>query len=105
MKKIVLVITSLIFVSCSLFQDNSRKFSKESWNNDPDHRYEMVNDLKNNYLFIGMDRTDVIELLGEPDSNDTAYYLGYPGYFSIDPEILDIIYFDDKISSIWVGEG
>jgi len=94
----------MLLAACSLFVDTSRPFSKESWQNDADYRYEMINDLRNNYLFIGMEKTEVINLLGEPDSSDTSYYLGYPGNH-IDPEILRITYMDDKISSIWVGEG
>jgi outer membrane protein assembly factor BamE (lipoprotein component of BamABCDE complex) len=41
-----------------------------------------MNDLRNNKQLIGMNKTQIVNLLGEPDdevNNDYNYYLGYSG--------------------------
>lgn len=103
-KRIILTLTGMLFISCGLLSNN-RAFNKESWVNDPDNRYEMVKDLKNNYLKVGMDKTDVINLLGESEDGDSVYYLGNDGNYDPNPEFLVIKYKDDKIVSFIIVEG
>ncbi|QEN04354.1 hypothetical protein EW093_06445 [Thiospirochaeta perfilievii] len=102
--KIILILISIFFISCNLF-NNNRAFSKESWENDPDHRYEMIDDLKNSYLKIGMNKDDVIDLLGEPESESSVYYLGNSSNYNPNPEFLDIKYSNNKVLSFGVFEG
>ena len=66
---------SVLIFSCSIFGENKRNFNKESWANNAEHRYEMLDDLCENYIYIGMSRKEVLDLLGEPDANSTCYVI------------------------------
>lgn len=72
-----------------------RDFDKEAWANNREKRYEYADDLVDNHKLIGLSKKDVIEMLGEPESeNDSTikYYIGYsPRHIiSIDPDYLEI---------------
>lgn len=76
MKNIVIIsIILLLLPSCELIEINMLKdFSKETWIKNPSERYLMRWDLQENYLYEGMLKTEVIDLLGEPDAtyNDSV---------------------------------
>lgn len=60
-------------------------------------RWQMVHDLTEKHNLVGMKRSELIELLGEPDSeigNDLYYYLGMTGH-GIDPGSL-ILYLNNS---------
>lgn len=61
------------------------KFSSDKWKNWEETesewslRWDMMNSLRNNYELNGMTKDEIIELLGEPESqhqNEFSYYLG-----------------------------
>ena len=61
------------------------KFDSEKWKNWTESesewslRWDMMNSLRNNYELKGKSKTEIIELLGKPDSKtktDFRYYLG-----------------------------
>jgi hypothetical protein len=103
MKKVIFIFLILFLViSCK------NKFDKEKWmknNNDASNnpRFEMVNDLKKNYLCVGKTTLiDIDSLLGKPYSQfkDTfhktteyKYEIGSNPGFHIDPWYLTL-YFD-----------
>ncbi len=62
------------------------KFDSEKWKNWTESetewslRWDMMNSLRNNYDLKGMSKSELLKLLGEPDSkreNEFGYYLGY----------------------------
>lgn len=78
MKKVVLIFLIPLILGCSLADEiESRPFDSESWNNDPEHRYEMIDDLMNNYLILGISRSEVEAIIGKAV---TCYYLGSDSY-------------------------
>jgi hypothetical protein len=82
-------------------------FDKNKWLNErfPDYstRYRMVKDLTRQYRLVGMTRTDIIGLLGEPDNfsstnqNEMQYCLQEKYSTDIDPVSSDhlVLYFDE----------
>ncbi len=84
-KKIIYLLIIVTVTSCSLLKGSDRDFDKDSWLNDVDHRYEMSDDLLDNYLYIGKAESDVVNLLGESDEIDILsdsnknrkYIMGY----------------------------
>jgi len=73
-KLILLLLFQISFVSC---QNN---FDREVWiNNNNYHknnpRIKMVNDLMNNHLKRGMNKFQIFELLGKPESEYIGVYL------------------------------
>jgi hypothetical protein len=79
---VLLVVASnlltLAIVSGTRWYDERHSFDTAKWHarlpgdcND-DHREKMVNDLAESYLEVGMARSDVLFLLGLPDTNQEA---------------------------------
>ena len=62
-----------LFSSCS----NEEKFNKEKWNErtdpafPPPYRKTMLKDLTTNHKLVGLKYSQLIELLGEPNFNNT----------------------------------
>ncbi|RKD99847.1 hypothetical protein [Marinifilum flexuosum] len=63
-----------------------KRFDSEKWKNWTESetewslRWDMMNSLRNDYELKGMTKTQIIELLGEPESKtniEFGYYLGY----------------------------
>lgn len=86
MKKSFLYILFLFTViSCGKL--SHVKFDSEKWKsvelNDENNwslRWDMMNDLRNQHTIIGINKTEVIKLLGNPETtadNQFSYYLGY----------------------------
>jgi len=85
-----LITTVFFFTSCN----NEEKFSKVKWNErtdpafPPPYRNRMLKDLTSNYKLTGLKYSDIIELLGEPnfnDSNSLAYKIKEDYGHDIDP--------------------
>jgi hypothetical protein len=86
----------------SNFDEDRQKFDKKLWainweegRNDENERHFMLTDLTENHLKIGMDSTEIIRLLGEPERDfGFSYNLGlYRSGF--DPTFL-ILEFDKE---------
>lgn len=86
-----------------IVNENESYFSIENWIEEKEKRVWMVDDLINNYNLKGMNKKDIIELLGEPAEisyfkkpDNIVYYLGPErGLISIDSEWL-VIWFNQN---------
>ena len=84
---VVLVIVILGFslkgrISGTEFDSEKWKHSNLKLEDNWDLRWKMMNNLRNNNQLIGMNKTQITNLLGEPDhefNNDYNYYLGMTG--------------------------
>ena len=66
-----------------------------------------MNDLRNNYDLIGKSKSEVIILLGKPETefkNEITYYLGYTGK-GINTGTLILTFKDKKVQKIKVWQG
>jgi outer membrane protein assembly factor BamE (lipoprotein component of BamABCDE complex) len=64
----------------------------------------MQRDLEQNHLKLGMTKTEVAALLGEPeeDKQTTSYYLGFCSPFGVDAMALGLEFDnDDKLSRVY----
>jgi hypothetical protein len=80
-------------------------FDKEKWFNDKEKRYELSEDIIDSEMLIGKTKTEVQQLLGNEDntkgSNSWSYYLGFrPGFFTMDPDVLDIEFKHGKVVNV-----
>ena len=85
----ILLFSILIITGFSLRgKISGEKFDSEKWKNwenteeEWSLRWDMMNSLRNNYKLIGMSRTEIINLLGQPNnefssSNSFRYFLGF----------------------------
>lgn len=89
----ILIIIVIIWIGFKKYNSN---FSSEKWIENPNKRVNIVDDLLNEYKFIGKSKSEVIKLLGTPteqayfkEVNNIVYYLGDErGFISIDSEWL-----------------
>lgn len=91
-KVIWTVIVFFLFVACG---QKEMEFDSTKWNEDPysfyPYRKDMVNDLMNNHLKVGMTYKQLIDLIGQPenytnlDSNSVAYCVLEEHGWDIDP--------------------
>lgn len=84
---------------------NRTKFDSEKWQNWEENeatlslRWNMIADLETKYELIGMKDSEILELLGEPNSksdNEWTYYLGMAGY-GIDIGTLHLSFNNGKV--------
>lgn len=80
-------------------------FSKKEWDENKEERYKMSDDIIKNEVLIGKTKEEVIELLGDEfytyNENHMAYDLGFvPGFFNIDPDVLDIYFEKGKVIKV-----
>ena len=89
------------------------KFDSNKWKNWTESeaewslRWDMMNSLRNNYELKGMSKKQILELLGEPESQTESeffYYLGY-SKLGINTGRLTIKFEKDKVVdySVWDG--
>ncbi len=86
----------------------THEFSEKAWENEPDKRVEIIDDMMERRLLDGLTREDVVALLGKPDDNtsqfrslnwDMIYHLGpESGVFRIDSEWLLIWLKNDTVA-------
>lgn len=85
----------------------SNEFNKKEWQTNVEERYKMSENINESEMLIGKTKEEVIELLGKEfysyNENHIAYELGFvPGFFNIDPDVLDIYFENGKV--IRVGQ-
>ncbi len=75
-------------------------FSTEKWNTDKYNRTKIVGDLLEDYNIIGMRETDIIELLGEEDREQTSFKISRKEY----PSDTTLVYFlgIDYMDNAWL---
>ena len=75
---IILLIAASVYLRFTVFNPKENvklEFSRDAWENSPEKRFLMIDDMLVKYNFIGMSRDAVIDLLGKE-------YLSY-GYYEI----------------------
>lgn len=93
------IILSLI-IGISYYPD--RDFDKEQWFNNKEKRYELSHDIIESKMLIGKSKNEVQQILGNEYSSDGEdhwmYELGFrPQLFVIDPDVLDVIFYNGKV--------
>ncbi len=80
-KKIMILLLTFVGLSFLMFScsDNKQvKFDKNKWNEradpafPPPYRSKMIQDLTTNHKLVGLKYSQLIELLGEPNFNDST---------------------------------
>ncbi|MHB1108394.1 MAG: hypothetical protein ACYCZ2_18715 [Lutibacter sp.] len=114
-----LIISYFAFIAVLVFSPeinnylNKIPFDSTEWKNweetekEPSLRWNMVKNLKSEYKLIGMTKTDIIELLGPPESEtkkEIRYYLGMSGH-TIDSGSLILTIENGKVSKIRIWHG
>lgn len=66
-KKVGGVLLIAIVISVVLMSANETPFDSSDWKNEPTLRYKMSKDIIENERFIGKNKEEVIQLLGEPN--------------------------------------
>lgn len=66
----------IYFIILCIFLSYIGTFSENKWKNDKyiDLRYLMIDDLEDKYNFIGMNKNEVIKILGDESSDDELCY-------------------------------
>ena len=103
------ITASLILISC----DDQKKFVSEDWKqwaeseNNPGLRWQMHKDLLSKYNLKTCNKDQVLELLGNPNSeeeNEYHYLLGYSGK-GINTGKMIVIFENDLVVDIKIIEG
>ncbi|MES2575584.1 MAG: hypothetical protein V4572_11615 [Bacteroidota bacterium] len=118
-KPLVILILFFILILCGFVlrgKISGEKFVSEKWKtadlNDEYNqslRWDMMNNLRNNYKLVGMSKKEIISLLGNPDENFTnkksfRYYLGY-SHTGINTASLIIDFENEIVKSLTVLQG
>ena len=101
------ILLSVIMISCN----SKNEFNSKVWNEKgidwwmTDIREKMVDDLIQSDTLIGLNKNEIIELLGQPEKegNFEMHYLIREKYrFDIDPEYISmlLIKFDEKEKAV-----
>ena len=83
-------------------------FSERKWNENSENRYKIVDDMLDKYQLMGMSESDVIQLLGEEDSNDKTSFKISREYFPVESTLvywLGTEYMDDEWLIITISDG
>lgn len=118
MKKIAkygfLIIGMLILIGLAIKGNiTHEKFNSEKWKNWTETettlslRWDMMNSLRNNYKLKGMTKNQILDLLGEPNSeikNEFRYYLG-SSKFGINTGQLTIKFNNNIVTNFSVSQG
>lgn len=103
---ILIFVFAFILNSCGYSE--SKKFDSAQWKSNVESRYRMVENIIDSKLLLGMNKEEVIELLGsETEAGPCANCIGYSTNnpdqgFSVDHEVLEIV-FDDHNTVTEVG--
>ena len=84
-----------------------KEFNKSTWIENPDYRYELVDDLIDSNKLIGLTLEEIRGLLGEADYiHDTVsgYNIGYSNeiFMNLDPDWLEIEFESGKVKNTTV---
>ena len=101
----VMYILSIMIWMFSISYYPSQDFDKQQWSTEKHERFKMSEDIIESKLLIGKSKIEVIEILGDDfytyDINHIAYDIGHvPGFFNIDPDVLDIYFENGKVIKV-----
>lgn len=81
-----------------------KDFSVEKWQNEPQKRYQMIDDILESKRFMNQTKKEIIELLGQPNQVNQErflYDLGQPeSFFNSKSEILVLYFKNDKVNKV-----
>jgi hypothetical protein len=118
-KPAILIISILSVIICGIGlrgKISGEKFDSHKWKttkleneNDFSLRWDMMNSLRNNYKLVGMSKSEIIKLLGKPDSSFSTpktfrYFLGY-AHSGIDTGSLIIEFKNESVENYIVTKG
>jgi outer membrane protein assembly factor BamE (lipoprotein component of BamABCDE complex) len=99
---LVAVILALILVNAL-----EKPFDAQKWQSEPLQRYEMVDDIIESQILSGKPKSEIIEILGQPDSKlNTSkdafiYTIGDPpSFFSSQKEYLLIVFENQQVEEV-----
>ncbi|WP_138432841.1 hypothetical protein [Winogradskyella algicola] len=82
-------------------------FDTQKWQSEPLKRYEMVDDIIESQILSGKPKSEIIEILGQPDSKlNTSkdafiYNIGNPpSFFSSQKEYLLIVFKNERVEDV-----
>ena len=95
----------IIGIFSYLFYEPQYDFKKERWFADKNARFEMRDDLVNSRILIGKSKSEIIDLIGKSDSNDSienwTYDLGMSGAgFGWQFNYLKLTFENNKVSDV-----
>ncbi|AXT50313.1 hypothetical protein D1818_05515 [Aquimarina sp. BL5] len=81
------------------------KFDKELWTRDKEERYVMSKDIIESKILVGLNKENVIEILGSDydsySENTISYCLGFvPSISGSDPDLLELTFENGKVKSV-----
>lgn len=105
-KKLTIFCLIILFLFCRNIIKHT--FSTERWKKYPENRVDMVDNLLENHDLVGMNKEEVILLLGQPTEtvyfkteNNIVYYLGPErGFIRIDSEWLVLEFREHRVSQV-----
>nr|WP_321243936.1 hypothetical protein [uncultured Psychroserpens sp.] len=84
------------------------RFDEKIWHSNPSRRYKMADDIIDSEIFIGMTRSEIVDILGEPVDplNNVLSLLNYkigtpPSFSEILREELIINFVNDKAVNVF----
>lgn len=106
-----LIITPVIYVVLvlaffnGLANESKKSFDKESWFAEKNRRFEMRDDIVTSGVFIGKNKTEVLEALGQPEENVInnvwKYYLGTSSaVFGVQHNYIILTFNNGKVSHL-----
>ena len=103
--KLAIFLILLSLSSCSDISFNSEKWKGWNIKSDTNLRWDMANDLIENHNLEGKTQSEIIDLLGEPESNvqnpsDDYYYVLGPCRRGIDFGSLIIVFKNGRVIKI-----
>lgn len=106
-KKVVGVLLVALVISVFLIAVNEQQFDVSAWKNEPTLRYKMSKDIIENQRFIGKEKQELLQLLGEPEVSNLEgkdhliYPLGKaPSFFESKEERLIIILENSVVTKV-----
>ena len=104
---IVMVFVLASVISYFLLEANEKQFQQSTWNNFPTERYKMSKNIIESAMFIGKTKSEVISVLGDPESSNLEgkehliFALGKPpSFFEADDAKLVVIFADNYATKV-----
>lgn len=100
---------AICFWSIAIGMHSDYGFDHNAWINEPNQRHQIVHHLTKTKYLHEKTKTEILELLGEPNyksDNSISYHIGKSSSFNIDPDLLKIIFTDETfLKAIIMCEG
>lgn len=107
--KFILLFAIIFFILLYFFyflkpDFSSKVYNQKEWNNNPNIRLQMANNIIESKMLIGKDSIQILNELGkyhnEPIKNEWKYLLGYKGYLRAEFYFLTISFNNGKVNKV-----